>query len=257
VTDLPLVDAAPAKLPQALATSYVELDLRALEPDKAVVVGVRVDPDLRWSAAVLLFHGDRTADEHPVTLDSAGNGHVRLENLAGHPRLLLAVTNLGTDTHDANDPNCRDGGILLYSLSVVDSRVEPRVEAVDPPTVTTGESAYVWVYGGSFLEGLNAAVGGGGVVVSAVDWIDDATLGLSLVVAADAAPGARDVTVTNPRGEAATLAGALTVAGTPAKDAEKEDGAGCACAARTGLPGPGAGLLLLVAAGRGWRRRRG
>lgn len=98
---------------------------------------------------------------------------------------------------------------------------------------------------------LAAALSGEGVTVDAAQWVDDATLTLTVSVASDAAEGARDLTVTNGAGVAVTQPKAFTVTAAAAPPLEKKPG----CSAAP--PQLSVGLTVLLLALRRRARRRG
>jgi hypothetical protein len=66
--------------------------------------------------------------------------------------------------------------------------------------------------GTNFLNHISAAVNGGSVTVNNVTYNNPTNITLNLTVAADAALGARTMTITNPDGQFVTTAGILTIA---------------------------------------------
>jgi hypothetical protein len=89
----------------------------------------------------------------------------------------------------------------------------PSVSFVDPGGAARGATIDAEVLGAEFLPGANVSVSGEGVTVDGVQYASGARLIATLVVAADAAAGPRDVTVTNLDGGSDTAVGAFTVVG--------------------------------------------
>ena len=95
-----------------------------------------------------------------------------------------------------------------------------RPGAATPATVTSlkpnalgqgAKGAKVTVRGTNFVSGATVSVSGSGVTVSSVTWVGFTTLSVKLSVAAGAATGSRDVSVTNPGAAAGTCTGCLTI----------------------------------------------
>jgi len=142
---------------------------------------------------------------------------------------VLVVSNLGTPDYDPGDPSCGAGMPFFYDISVEDLAVAPTITGVSPSKLAPGEPSYTWVSGTDFADGLVPTLSGAGVGVESIDFVDSTEFGMSLTVSPDAAPGPRDLTVTNPDSLSATLPGALTVVGP-----SMEPAGGCSCtSART------------------------
>jgi hypothetical protein len=88
--------------------------------------------------------------------------------------------------------------------------VVPAVSGITPATGEQGATVAVTVTGSSFQSGATLGVGAG-VTVSGVTVPSATQLQATLTIDAAAAVGPRDVTVTNPGGGAATLAGGFGV----------------------------------------------
>ena len=73
--------------------------------------------------------------------------------------------------------------------------------------------------GPGFANHIAASVSGAGVTVNSVTFTDSTHVTLSLTIAAGAAAGARDITITNPDGQTNTGAGILTINALPAAPA--------------------------------------
>src|SRR6266849_4830820 len=92
--------------------------------------------------------------------------------------------------------------------------VVPTISSVAPSAGTPGASLTVTVTGTSFQTGASAAFGAG-VTVSATTVVSSTQLSVAIAIGATAALGPRDVTVTNPDGQAGIRAGGFTVAMPP------------------------------------------
>jgi hypothetical protein len=86
------------------------------------------------------------------------------------------------------------------------------VSSISPNQGTQGSTVPVTIGGSGFVAGVSVSFSGTGVSVSNVSVGSPAQLTGTLVIASGAAAGARDVTVTNSNGGAATLTGGFTVA---------------------------------------------
>jgi uncharacterized protein (TIGR03437 family) len=87
----------------------------------------------------------------------------------------------------------------------------PRPLNVQPEAMLAGDSGQVLISGSGFASGARLSFGAG-VNVGAITRISSNLLVAQISVAADAQPGARDLTITNPEGVAATGAGLFRVA---------------------------------------------
>jgi lysophospholipase L1-like esterase len=89
------------------------------------------------------------------------------------------------------------------------------LQSIGPASGTPGQSVAVTVTGTGFMAGITAVAFGAGITVSSVSVTSATSLTANITVAADAVPGLRTVTVTNPApgGGSATLADAFRVIG--------------------------------------------
>jgi hypothetical protein len=96
--------------------------------------------------------------------------------------------------------------------------VRPTVTALEPGSAPQGTVLRVELTGSgtSFAPGSTVGVGGTGVQASAVDVQSPTRIAVTLTVAADAALGLRDVTVSSGSGKTATGIGALEIVAAPA-----------------------------------------
>ena len=101
------------------------------------------------------------------------------------------------------------------SSTTVDTTLSapPTVSAVSPQQALRGQTLSVTVTGSNFQSGATVSFGAG-TSVTATNVGSPTSLTATVVIAANAAFGARDVTVSNPDGVSATLAGGFTI--TPA-----------------------------------------
>ncbi|HEY7135452.1 MAG TPA: hypothetical protein VIB48_10315 [Acidimicrobiia bacterium] len=100
------------------------------------------------------------------------------------------------------------------TVLTVPGTVAPTVTALNPASLPQGAANQtVTVTGTGFATGATVAFSGTGVIVNSVTVNSPTQLTLNVSVAATAALGARDVTVTNAGGLAGTLTGGFTVAG--------------------------------------------
>jgi MYXO-CTERM domain-containing protein len=257
LTDLPVTHVSPAKSPVDFGTVYTELSLTGLEPERNVRFGVKGDPSVSWRADVLLIGADGTATVQPITFDDTQSGEAILPGLEAYVTAVLVVSNLGTPDFDPDDPSCTTGLPFFYDISVEDLAVPPTITGVSPSELMAGQPSYVWVSGTGFVDGLVPTLSGDGIGMEGVDFVDPSEFGMNLTVSADAAPGLRDLTVTNPDTLSATLPGALTVKNAAAASNVEPSG-GCGCiTGRAPTPG-GSGTVVLLGLGLGaaLRRRR-
>ena len=103
-----------------------------------------------------------------------------------------------------------DGSSATAATTVVGSTVT--VSSVAPNQGSPGAAVPVTVNGTGFAAGAALTVGGTGVTVANVTITSATQLTATLNIAGGAAPGARDVTVTNSGGTGGTLVGGFTVA---------------------------------------------
>jgi hypothetical protein len=147
------------------------------------------------------------------------------------------------------------------ALEVVSGR-GPAVTALDPDSARQGETVNVQVTGERFKDGAAADFSAGGVDVTRADFAGESSLFLEVSVQADAAPGGRDLTITNPDGKSFTLPAAFTVIARdpgPDPDLSASEGEGCSCSMGARGPVPALPLMLLALAwalGAALRRKR-
>jgi hypothetical protein len=247
LADLPLGPLQPEKMPADYGSVYVSLDLAGLEPDKVVTLAFEGATEVGWSVDAIKLRRGGPATIETMTLDPTRRGQLVLGDLVGADRMVFVFSNLSDGQHDSNNPACDSRVTMTYSLAVAAAKVPPLVQQVDRSLLELGSSVYLWVYGLDLRDGAQVAFSGSGVTVESVDFIDPATLGVTVAVAGDATPGPRDLTVTNPDGLSATLSAAVTLVDTSAH------GGGCAAAASGG----GGFLLALATLALLLTRRRG
>lgn len=141
------------------------------------------------------------------------------------------------------------GAFEVYALPA------PVVTSTLPEWAEPGtENLKLWIYGQNFFEGpgMNVALSGEEIEVGDVALVDAGTLHVKISIAADAAKGPRDVTVTNPDEKTGTGTGVFHV-GKPSE--EKVGGCGCGAAGDRGSGRSGLIGLLLLAAAASLRKR--
>lgn len=139
--------------------------------------------------------------------------------------------------------------LLEHGLEV-QSGAGPVLAAVLPAQARQGQQLFVELRGSRLRAGTTVTFSGGGITVLRNDLVDEQTMMLELAIAADAAPGARDVTLGQQDGKSFTLAGAFTVLRVGGGGSEGggkgggDDDGGCRLASRGAGHGSGSGALL-------------
>lgn len=270
LADLPVAQYRPHDPPDELGSSYLDLSLTGLEPNRAVRYSFAGGAETRWHIDALLVRPDGTAEVREVPVAPDGTGALELVDLdtQGYDHVTFVADNLGTGTFDGNAPLCDAGSRFTYGLEVVERTAPLALTAVDPSELEVGGSYALTVTGEAFVDGAQASFSGDGITVDRVQVVDAATLAIDLAVREDASLGARDLTVTSPDGAAATLEAAVTLIARPpdgGADAGPEpptgdeSGGGCSCRAAPSSPKAGRDAtapLALVAALVGAVRRR-
>lgn len=75
----------------------------------------------------------------------------------------------------------------------------------------TSASGSGWFFGGTGFNPITASFSGANVTVNSVTFVNPTQITLNVTVGAAAAPGARDLTITNPDGQSRTATGVFTV----------------------------------------------
>src|SRR5207248_8525978 len=94
----------------------------------------------------------------------------------------------------------------------------PFIDGVTPDRASPGQTVAVKVAGSNFQSGAQVGFGAD-IAVSGVSVDSSSQISATLAVAAGAALGKRDVTVTNPGGQAGVLSGGFTLSPPPRSDA--------------------------------------
>ena len=124
---------------------------------------------------------------------------------------------------DLNPTPFRGGSSFTLTANFVDGTtasatatvpVVPTISSVAPSAGTAGASLTVTVTGTSFQPGASTSFGAG-VTVSSTTVVSSTQLSVAIAIGSTAALGPRDVTVTNPDGQAGIRAGGFTVAMPP------------------------------------------
>jgi hypothetical protein len=126
-----------------------------------------------------------------------------------------------------------DPGVLARGFEVL-APPGPEIVAVEPGELRRGEAADLVVTGSSFLEGAAASLGDG-ITVESVRVDGSSRITLAVNVADSARLGQRDLTITNPGGNAHTLEAALEIV--EAADDSDADAGGDGCGCRQAGPG--------------------
>ena len=105
--------------------------------------------------------------------------------------------------------NLGDVSRQSYPLTV---NAPPTVISTSPGSLGQGAANQnVTINGANFVNGAVAAFSGPGISVNTTAWVSATRLTANITIAAGAAPGARDVTVTNPDTGTDTASNAFTV----------------------------------------------
>lgn len=165
------------------------------------------DASIRVPAAITIQAGAREGTFKIQTLPVAAQEDVRLtatfpteSNIGGGRIARSAASSLSIFIR------------LLPAPLVPDA---PALTAIDPASGVQGTSVAVTLGGSSFTDGAAVAVSGSGITVADVTVVSATSIRATLVIAADAAAGARIVTVTTPAG----LSTGITFAVADANDA--------------------------------------
>jgi MYXO-CTERM domain-containing protein len=266
---LPLTTEAPNAVDE-LGSAYIEVLLADAPPERGLRISFEGASESVWSVDALLVPTTGAAKTETIELDHQGAGQVELHDLKGIERVVLTVASLGDEQYDAEKPSCSSGYSFSYGVEPIDVSIPSAIESIEPNTIQLGTSEYLWISGSGYASGSKVSIGGGGVTVTKVDFLDEGTLGASVVVAPEASPGPRDVVVTNPNEKAVTLSGGLTLVAadvqsdagvddagneeTPAADGGDE-GCGACVVSGGGRAGTGWVGLVLLAFVRMRRRR--
>lgn len=103
-----------------------------------------------------------------------------------------------------SDPGLLEGGFEVLAPPA------PVLESVDPGELEQGEHVVLTVTGAGILDSAEVTLGAG-ITISSVDVAEATRMLVTVDVDSAAAPGPRDLVVTNPGGNAATLEGAVEV----------------------------------------------
>ena len=123
--------------------------------------------------------------------------------------ILAALTQSGKPITDPRNGVVKPRVRLLAALAAL-MPGRPFLESVTPSDGGLGQRLTVTVTGMNFASGTSASFGTG-VTVEQTSTLSATQLAATVVIAADAPIGPRDVTVVNPSGESATLPGAFVV----------------------------------------------
>ena len=128
-------------------------------------------------------------------------------------QILAALKQSGKPITDLRNGVVKPRVRLLAALAAL-MPTRPFLETVTPSDGGLGQQLTVTVTGMNFASGASASFGTG-VTVEQTSTLSATQLAATVVIAADATLGARDVTVVNPTGESATLSGAFMVTPPP------------------------------------------
>jgi uncharacterized protein (TIGR03437 family) len=106
---------------------------------------------------------------------------------------------ISTQRYDGAPFNCNNGAIT------------PLIRNLQPAALFPGGSGQLVVSGTGFANGAQVSLGAG-VNISAVTWLNSELLIADVSLAVNAAPGPRDITVSNPAGRSATFMNLFRVA---------------------------------------------
>lgn len=148
-----------------------------------------------------------TADLGPgVTVESI--------NVMSATQATLAIVVAGdapTGPHDVVVSRSNGDGPSILTEGFIVLTQAPTVLSVEPPRVAAGSTQRVSIHGSGFIAGLAVSFGEG--IRTTIDSVTDSRVTVTVSVPPKAPPGARDVRVVNPKGQAAVLQRALEVIG--------------------------------------------
>lgn len=208
--DLPAVDQMVTQLPRVTGTSYVRVDTGTLEGSELLRLGVTVSDDTEWAVQVFRIMDGAPAEITRVPLEALA-GEVTVA-AAGAEAVVLAATVIGMDGVDADTEYLPPDHEFTYTIELV---AQPTVTAIEPAIGTAGVTAMPVTVTASPLAPDATLDLGQGITVNGVA-VDDDRLTATIDIALDAAPGPRDVSVTNPGSDPGVLAGGFTVEAPPA-----------------------------------------
>lgn len=137
--------------------------------------------------------------------------HFWLVNSSDVSDILYKVTHTGMVKDQFNLPYSQPGPIV-WSSKDVRKGLPPTIVALSPNTGLVGTTMDVEVYGTGFKPGAGMTADfGSGINVNSVNFILVTQLRINISINADALPGKREVTITNPDGMIAKLDSAFEV----------------------------------------------
>lgn len=247
LAELPLVAGTVSNEPAEYGTSFVELELTGLEAPDGVVLDFQGSDLVRWHIDALAVSPSGTAEVQSLTVGSDGLGTLPLAGIATAERLVLVISALGDETHDADNPHCSMTYGFTYDLRVEDLETTPMVDTMTPGELDSGTTVLFTVQGSGFMPGLTAELQGPsagemvGIVTTTV--VDDTTLTLEVTALPGTAAASYDLLLTNPNGLGATLTDALQII-TPPEPVDPSSG--CGCNATSGSDAGGGASIILV-----------
>ena len=251
VADLPLDQVQPQYKLGPYGAAYVALDTAGLAAGDRLVFNVtpKSTAQTRWSADVICQREGAAATVSPLELGGGGPGSVELKQAAECSRAVLVVANEA----DGSYRPAMDIGqwMLVHDFRYSIKRVAgPAVTACQPGALAAGASHVpLELRGSGFVAGGELAVTlGAGVTVHAAKVSAADRLALTVSVDADAAPGPRDVTLTNGDGAQVSAKAALQIIAADDTAPAGDDESGGCRAAPENAP-PRAPLLWLLAPG--------
>jgi len=220
--------AALQVVPAAAATVTV-----SLAPDSLVADGTST---AAVTATVTDAYGNHRAGD-TVSLASSGDAAISsvTDNGDGtYGATITASTTPGDETITATD-GAAAGTATLHELTPLS------VASVSPASRGQGANGGPWgqsitVTGAGFVAGSSADFGAG-VTTKFTTFVDAEHLTAHVVVAGDATPGSRDVTVSNPGGRSASCAGCFTVNAGPSLASVSPSGIGAGGARKVTFTG--------------------
>jgi hypothetical protein len=188
-SDLPIQDAQPKTGPMSYGASFVRIDLGGLAADARLRVGFSGEGAVRWSVQTILLGGSSPADEQEHDVGVDGQASIEIST-GGRQSLVLVFANLG-DGKVSKEGEGWKARSYTYSMERIDP---PRIDRVDPSTLTAGTEAVLTVHGKGFPEGTpKVHLSSGQVAAKLARRVSAELVELTISAEVGAAPGAVDL----------------------------------------------------------------
>ncbi|MFC1567188.1 SBBP repeat-containing protein, partial [bacterium] len=178
---------------------------------------IKYNSDLDTVISSATYNSGATDEAHGIAVDAEGN--IIVTGKSNNDYFIIKYSSdldtiISSATYDSGYSDGAnavavdsDGNIIVTGqnnngsdndyFTIKYNGLSPTVTSLSPSSATQGETKDVTITGDNFYDGASVSFSGAGIVINSTDVVSKTQIDMNISIDGEAAPGSRDVTVTN------------------------------------------------------------